>query len=129
MPDPSWPLSTVLGGSVDLGAVIIAVVIDWAVIGGEDDDGILAETGFFQSLHDLTSGPVKLNHGVAAVAELGLALESWVRCTWHMDVLGGEVEEEGFFGLLLLADVFLGFLHEDVRHGLIIPESRLPPHM
>ncbi|MPN48588.1 hypothetical protein SDC9_196198 [bioreactor metagenome] len=76
------------------GVVHIAVVHHGAVIAGEDDKRILIHSRLLQSTNHFTHRPVELNDGVPPVAHIGFAPEPFVRITWHMDIVGAEIEEE-----------------------------------
>ena len=116
------PVDLLLAGE-DRRAVHVAVVIDRPVIAGEDHHRVLGEPPGLEGLHDRARRPVQLDHRVAAVAQLALALEARMGRAGHVDVLGGEEEEEGL--LVVLIDEARGPLNEHIRHGLVIPQRGL----
>ena len=84
------------GRGVDLGAIVVAVVIDRTVVAGEDDEGVFGESVFVEGLEEFADGPVELRPSNRRGGRGRSCLGNGVRRARDVDVLGGVVEEERF---------------------------------
>jgi hypothetical protein len=86
-------------------ASVLAVAEPGAVVGGEDDPGVVFEAVLFERVHNLADGPVHLHHDIGEESFAGLALVLVAHKQGHMHHAVREVEKEG------LVLVFLDELH------------------
>ena len=100
--------------------LFVAVVEDRAVVTG-DMIMVLSARPTARIVGDLAHAPVEFDDRVAARAHVGFAQEAWVRHARHVDVMGGEVQEER--AATLLFDESLAAPDVLVRHVLILPQG------
>ena len=81
--------------------VAIAVVDNRAIIAGEHEHGVLCEAEAVEGSHDFAYRPIQFQDRVTTGAHATLADEAGVRNAWDVDVVGGEIEEEGLAGVVL----------------------------
>ena len=109
-----------------LGAVVIAVVDDAAIIAGEDYQRIIRDPEAIQGAQHLPYRPVELYDGIPAQPHTALPAEAGVGEARYVHVVGGEVDEEGLRALALLTDEVDGVPRDGVG-DVLIPPQRLAP--
>ena len=67
--------------------VLIAVVDNWTVIAGKDQDGVVCDVEAIQCVHDFTYGPVQLQDDITTSAEPAFTCKTWVGNAGYMYVL------------------------------------------
>ncbi len=91
-------------GSCSVVFVAISHVVDGgdfgAVVGGEDDDGVVVDLEFFECGDELANDVVEFEDEVAVWSGIGFALELVGGEGGEVDGLSGVEEEEGLFGVV-----------------------------
>lgn len=98
----------------------ISVIQHRTVVTGDHDQRVVIDSCLLQCTYDLTYRPVELNDGITAVPHAGGTPKPLVRVARHMDVVGAEIEEEGFLPVSL--DEAHGMDGDAVSNRFILPE-------
>ncbi len=102
------------------GAIVIAIIIDGAVVGRKDHHRVFAQSQIIQGFENFTGHPIELHHGIASIPQLGLSLETRIGRTRHMYALRTKIKKEWF--VLIGEQVGSGLLHKHIRHRFIVPK-------
>ena len=90
-----------------------------AVVGGEDDEGVVVDVQLLELVEDLAGGPIDLLDCVAVGAVFGFAFEVFGCSDGDVREVVGEVEEEGLVFIFLdVVDRFGGVVGRDLVPAL-----------
>ena len=90
-----------------------------AVVGGEDDEGVFAETEFIEGRHELAEGVVELGDIPVVLADAGVLdigvgfLKLGVALDGEMRFVGPDGDEEGLGGVALFLEPAVGFMGDE----------------
>ena len=76
------------------GLVLVAVINDRPVVAGEQNQRVIGQVVLVQRLQNLAHTPIQFRDGIPARPHRRLADEALVRDARHVDIVGGEIQEE-----------------------------------
>lgn len=92
------------------GIVLVSIIEDWSIVTAEQDECVIGDANMIERLEELSDAPVEFEDCITAWSERRLSLKSFVWYPWHVDVMGGEKQEE-----------WLGAVLFDPISGLVNP--------
>ena len=104
-------------------AVLVAVIADRAIVRAKNNERVVGKFQPVEGLDQFANAPVELHDSVAAKAEAGCAVETFVRHARHVQIVRGEKQEERIVPVGL--DPFVGLLHPLVGEVLVAETRRV----
>ena len=103
--------------------IVVSVVKYRTIVAGEDDDGVLQESFFFQLADDLPHTPVGFDDDIAPWSHGGRTYELAVGDARHVRFVKSVIEEEGLVGRLIV-DERADTIEQVLSHILVTPQGR-----
>jgi hypothetical protein len=104
-------------------AGVMAVGDPGAVIGGEENEGMIGDLGGIQGIEDFADGPIEFHHDVAVEAGAGFILEPVTAEERHVRHRVREIEEEGLI-LVAVDEIDGAFREPGGEEGLVVGVTR-----
>ena len=100
--------------------IYVTIIKHRTVVARKDNYRILKQPLLFERADNLAYAPVKLHNGIAAQTHFALSAETLVGEAGHVNVVRGEVHEEGL--LAILTDKVHGVHRNAIGNVLILPK-------
>src|SRR5262249_33108777 len=96
---------------------------DRPVVAGDDHQRVLRQLQTVERGEDFSGGPIKLNNDIPARPQTAFAGKTRMRNARDMNVVGGEIKEEGL--LLVALNELNGMTRQYIGHIFVNPARRM----